>query len=74
MLDVLSSDRSYLDEEAGDASAAGWIARIGRFVIEENEFGFFSYQDFESEIAAEAHFATVEADYELAITETEYNL
>lgn len=63
ILDFLSGDFSYVDEQVGSTSEAGWYARIGRFVVEVTDQGFFWYVDHESEVAAEAAFATIEADY-----------
>jgi len=81
MLEELAGDTSYLDEEAGDVQAAGWIARIGRFIVEEDERGFFAYHDGGNELNAQAHFALIASDYVALIasdyedaTETEYNL
>lgn len=74
MLEELAGDTSYLDEEAGDVSSAGWAGRIGRFIVEEDSDGFFSYCDDESEVNAQAHFALISSDLEDAITETNYNL
>jgi hypothetical protein len=63
ILEFLSGDQSYVDEQVGSTSEAGWYARIGRFIVEATEGGFFWYIDHETEIAAEAAFATIEAKY-----------
>jgi hypothetical protein len=63
ILDHLAGDFSYLDEQVGSVDEAGWYGRIGRFIVEYTDQGFFWYIDHESEPAAEAAFATIEAVY-----------
>ncbi len=63
MLEELAGDTSYLDEEEGEADVAGWIARIGRFCVSQDDQGFFYYQDFDNETAAHVAFETVRPSY-----------
>lgn len=63
ILDYLANDQSYVDEQVGSVDEAGWFARIGRFIVESDDQGFFCYMDHKTEALAETIFATIEANY-----------
>jgi hypothetical protein len=60
MLDELTNDYSYVDEQYSDETGY-WCCRIGRFTCDQSPDGFFSYHDCLSEPEAEAAFAIFEA-------------
>ena len=69
ILYFLSLDHSFLDEQIGSVDEHGWFGRIGRFVVETDDQGFFYYMDHVLEAKAEAAFARIEADYPMPIEE-----
>ena len=64
ILDFLSGDQSYQDEQVGSVDEGGWYARVGRFVCEVDSQGFFWYMDYEEDWNAQKAFARIEAEYE----------
>jgi hypothetical protein len=60
-------------EELGDVQDFGWyglithlsgIGKMKSYIIHEDTYGFFHYDDYNSKAEAETHWARIEADYE----------
>jgi len=52
----LSLDSSNLDDQIGTVDEGCWIAWLGRFVVWEDPFGFFSYEAFDCDMDAKLAF------------------
>jgi hypothetical protein len=61
ILDGLALDGC--DEDYGSVSEGQWVGRIGRFVVYEDDRGFFSYSVFEDEPRAMIAYAAGERAY-----------
>ena len=54
---------SLTDDSFGSSAEGTWYGLIGRFVVWEDEQGFFGYEHFDSEAEAKEHFLAEAAEF-----------
>ena len=50
----------WCDDQRGSVDEGGWYGLLGRFIVTEDDRGFFGYEEFESTKKAEQVFRTIE--------------
>lgn len=50
----------WCDDQRGSVDEGGWYGLLGRFIVTEDDRGFFSYEKFQNEREAERVFRTIE--------------